>query len=405
MGRRDVIDRIRAFNQGRDPAGLERKYEAMRSSPLGFLRGTAHLFYDEMPRAPVVVDAPAAWISGDLHLQNFGTYKGDNRQVYFDVDDFDEGALAPCTWDVLRLSTSLLVVGRALGLGGRERRRVAKSLVEAYAAALEHGKARWVERETAEGLVRTLFDRARLRRRRQLLDGRTVVSGARRRLRTDGKRALPATPAERKRVMAFMRRFAQERGDRGLEPLDVARRIAGTGSLGLERYVILVRGRGSSEGNLLLDLKLQPPSPLRAHLTLPQPRWGSEAERVVEVQRRAQAIAPAFLAAVRLGKEPFVLKEVQPSADKVDLERWRGRRGDLDGLARTLGEVAAWSHLRSGGRQGSATADRYIAFGARAGWRRDLLALAREMAAGAEENWRTFRRAGPLYPSGGSRDV
>ena len=400
MARRDLLERIRAFNRGRDPEGLERKFDAMRASPLGFLRGTAHLFYEDLPRARFLSEAPAAWISGDLHLQNFGTYKGDNRQVYFDVDDFDEGALAPCTWDLLRLSTSLLVVGRELGLRGKRRRQVANALLEAYAAALRDGKARWVERATARGLVRTLFDRVRLRRRERFLDGRTVRRGGTRRLRTDGRRTLPPTPRERERVMAFLRTLARDRGEAALEPLDVARRLAGTGSLGLERYLILARGRGSPDGCLLLDLKHEPPSPLEPHLRLAQPRWASDAERVVEVQRRAQAIAPAFLAAVRLGKKPFVLKEAQPTADKVDLGGWKGSRSQLEELVRTLGEVAAWSHLRSGGRQGSATADEYIDFAERDGWRADVLALARETAARVEEDWRSFRSAGAVHPSG-----
>jgi uncharacterized protein (DUF2252 family) len=76
--------------------------------------------------------------------------------------------------------------------------------------------------------------------------------------------------------------------------LDIARRIAGTGSLGLERYVILVRGRGGPDGNFLLDLKYQLPSSLAPFVHIKQPLWTCEAQRVASIQRRAQAIPRRF---------------------------------------------------------------------------------------------------------------
>ena len=80
----------------------------MRASAFAFMRGTCHLFYDQLPRSGVFKSAPPVWVCGDLHLENFGSYKGDNRLVYFDINDFDEAALAPVSWDLVRLLTSLL---------------------------------------------------------------------------------------------------------------------------------------------------------------------------------------------------------------------------------------------------------------------------------------------------------
>ena len=85
----DVAGQIRAFNAGRDPERLQRKYAAMRASPFTFLRGTCHLFYARMARGGVQKAAPAVWVFGELHLENFGSYKGVNRLVYFDIYDFD----------------------------------------------------------------------------------------------------------------------------------------------------------------------------------------------------------------------------------------------------------------------------------------------------------------------------
>jgi uncharacterized protein (DUF2252 family) len=389
-----IVARIAAFNHGRDPERLRLKYRAMRGNPLAFLRGTCHLFYETLPRARVLHDAPGAWISGDLHVENFGTYKGDNRQVYFDLNDFDEAALAPCLWDLLRLLLSVLIATRSAGQKSKERLALGRSLVAHYADALALGKARWVERETAEGMVRTLLDSVRHRDRRAFLESRTTGSGAKRRLLVDGKRTLAASKQDYRRVTAFARGFAQQQGDpKFFKPLDVARRIAGTGSLGIERYVILIEGHGSPDGNFLLDLKEQPGSALETFLTLPQPRWQTQADRVVEIQQRAQAIAPAFLAAVRLGRKSFTLKEVQPTSDKIDLIGSRAPIADLQRLAGTLGAAVAWSQLRSSGRQGSAVADQFIEFGGKEGWRRDLLELAEDMVPTVYEDWETFRSA------------
>ena len=190
-----------------------------------------------------------------------------------------------------------------------------------------------------------------------------------------------------------MKNFARKQtSPEFFKPLDVARRIAGTGSLGLERYVILVEGRESPDGNVLLDLKYQPAPALAPYLKLPQPHWKSEVERVIGIQRRAQAIARAFLTAVKLGRKSFMLKEAQPTSDKVDLVGWQGTIEDLRRLVHTMGQLVAWSHLRASGREGSAIADQFIDFGEQNRWRRELLELAEEMAPRVEEDWRTSAR-------------
>ena len=110
----DVVEQILSFNAGRDPQRLVLKYRNMRASAFVFLRGTCHLFYRRLPDSPLFSTAPLVWSCGDLHLQNFGSYKGDNRLVYFDLNDFDESALAPASWDLVRFLTSLQI-GAAIG--------------------------------------------------------------------------------------------------------------------------------------------------------------------------------------------------------------------------------------------------------------------------------------------------
>ena len=183
----DVVQRIRSFNAGRDPERLQLKYRAMRASPFAFLRGTCHLFHDRLARIDLPASAPPVWVCGDLHLENFGSYKGDNRLVYFDINDFEEAALAPASWDLVRLLTSVWIGADGVGLSSAKSRKLCQKLLDAYAAALAAGKVQWIERETAQGLVRDLLDGLRDRSRPDFLDARTTLRGKRRRLRVDGK--------------------------------------------------------------------------------------------------------------------------------------------------------------------------------------------------------------------------
>jgi uncharacterized protein (DUF2252 family) len=109
----NIVKRILAANRYRDAERVAMKYSAMRSDPFVFLRGTCHLFYDRLPKNGIFKSAPHTWCCGDLHLENFGTYKGDNRLAYFDINDFDEAALAPATWELVRLVTSILVCAQS----------------------------------------------------------------------------------------------------------------------------------------------------------------------------------------------------------------------------------------------------------------------------------------------------
>ena len=148
----DVADVVRRFNAGRDPERLQRKYAAMRASPFAFLRGSCQLFYARMARGGVHKTAPSVWACGDLHFENFGSYEGDNGLAYFDIVDFDESALAPATWDLVRLLASVQVGAAMLQVGSAGAQRLCRTFVEAYADALALGKAYWVERDTATGL-------------------------------------------------------------------------------------------------------------------------------------------------------------------------------------------------------------------------------------------------------------
>lgn len=386
----DVVHEIQTFNAGRDPERLAIKYKGMRSSPFVFLRATCHLFYSRLPDLPLLAEAPPVWCCGDLHLQNFGSYKGDNRLVYFDINDFDESALAPASWDLLRFLTGVLVGADSMEVKKAGALELCDAFLDAYRDTLVSGKAVWIERETASGLVGDLLDGLRGRLRPAFLDGRTELKGKQRHLRLDNGKALPVTDDQRERVTTLIDDFAKTRDDPDFyDVLDVARRIAGSGSLGVDRFVILVRGKGAPDGNYLLDLKEALPSSLLAHLDTPQPRWKSEAARVVDVQRRMQAVSMAFLHPVTFGERSFMLRDLQPSEDRVSLDASRSSPVAIAEVMRNMGRIVASAQLRSGGRDGSAIADELIDFG-QAKWRKALLGAARDCAGQVGKDWEAY---------------
>jgi uncharacterized protein (DUF2252 family) len=387
----DVEFEITKFNAGRDRERLMMKYRQMRASPFQFLRGTCHLFYARLRAGGVLQEGPPTWVCGDMHLQNFGSYKGDNGLVYFDINDFDEACLAPCLFELVRMLTSVLVAADELGLSRAEALALCHVAVESYGTALRLGKARWIEPELAEGMVRELFDSLHQRSRVDHLNQRTDLNGKKRALRLDGKKALPVGKHARDAVMAFISEFARHQENQDFyRPIDVARRIAGTGSLGVDRYAILVEGKGSPDGNYLLDLKEALPSSVVSHVKVPQPRWNSEAERVVEVQQRAQAVSQAFLHAVSFNNGSYVLRSLQPSEDRVNLSKWNGKLPRLETVINNMAQLSAWAQLRSGGRQGSAIADTLIAFGDRKDWQLPLTEIASQSAEQVAIDWRTY---------------
>jgi uncharacterized protein (DUF2252 family) len=391
MPESSVLQRIERYNAGREAERLALKYEAMRKNAFAFMRGTCHLFHEDWRTQPLLDRTPLGWVSGDLHLENFGSYKGDNRLAYFDLNDFDEATLAPVARDLGRFLTSVFVGAKTLGVQERAAKALAKEFLATYQSTLREGKARWVERQTANGMVQALLEEAITLTRKRLLAIRTKAYGKSRRLRL-GRRALPVSPADRKKVMGIISTFAKRQPNPEFySVIDVARRVAGSASLGLERYVLLVRGRGAPDRLALLDLKQAIPTSLKIRGT--GITWSSEATRITSIQRWAQAVSPALLHAVRAGGRSYVLRELQPTQNRLSLESWNRDRGELVGLMITLGQVVAWSHLRSGGRKGSAIADQWMAFAEENRWRPALLAYAWSYSRQVERDWEEFVEA------------
>ncbi len=391
IGVSEVTERIQTFNRGRDPDLLHLKYKLMRGDAFAFLRGTCHLFYEDWPTKTSLNDAPLVWICGDLHWQNLGSYKGDNRLVYFNVNDFDEAVLAPCTWDIARLLVSLLVGAQALHIKNAQTQALNPYFLEVYTKELRKGRIRDVEEDKASGLARELLFQVKTRNQKALLDSRTVLAVGKRKLVLDGKHATTVSEEERTAITALVEQWGSEQAQpQFFRVLDVAHRIAGVGSLGVERYVVLTEGKGSPDHNLLLDLKAELPSSLQPYVRQPQPHWQSEAARVVTVQHWVQGVPPAFLSSVAGTDRWYVLRELQPSEDKINTQPLQENADGLQKLARTIAKVVAWGQLRSAGHRGAAIADDIMKYAQEPRWQDTLLSYAQSYAEHVQKDYKEF---------------
>jgi uncharacterized protein (DUF2252 family) len=348
------LDRQRT---ARFPALMSHKLSKLCASPLGFLRGAAPLFYEILAERPDLAAGPAGfgWIQGDAHLENFGAYspasfdKGEWKKGHaaFHLNDFDEAARGEWRWDVLRLTTSLVLAGRVLGQDGSTGLKLCDCLLESYVEAAFDG----APLPPPPTSVARLIERVDGRSRRKLLDDRTELDAHQRRF-ARGERYLEPPPAAVAAVPSALALFAERSARHGgpkreqLEIEDIAFRVAGTGSLGALRLAVLTRGKGGDDGNWLFDLKEQVTASVA--VLAPQASSGSRAEQVETAFRACVEPPPRMLGTSRLGEVEVLVRRLTPQEDKLSLPQLKAV--ELDGLARYLGGLLGAAHRR--GRSG-----------------------------------------------------
>jgi uncharacterized protein (DUF2252 family) len=367
---------ILAYHRGRIPRLLALKWGKLQESPFAFFRGTAPLFFADWARRPLPA-APAVWICGDAHAENLGSYKGANRVPYFDLNDFDEACLAPAHWDLGRALAGL----NLLGPPGRARR-----FLSAYRARLATGKPQHIEPEVARGIVATLLTNVQQRRKRKFLASRL----ARGKIRIKAGRTYALDPATKRRVRRIFQAWAARQQEPGFYRIkDLCGRIAGNGSLGVERYAILVRGRKLPS---LMDMKQAAPSAPQACLGLSQPCWENEAHRVATIQYFMQYVPVDRLGWTRTAPVAYLLRELQPIEDRVDHDLLTA--ADFDDFVDQWAGLLASAHLRSAGWNGSAPLQALMDYASQLTGEnaRRLLAAAGEAARRQRRQFAAFRR-------------
>ena len=308
------------------------------------------------------------------------------------MNDFDEGIKAPLLYDLSRLLVSLEVAIAEIGYSRKEKKKLTQQLLQQYRFALVKNKAFNIEQDTATGLIRKLITTVSDRTRADLLRDRTNNKASNAKLLVDDK-LLKLPKAEKKELAASFTKWFSKGIHAGYTVVDAGFRIAGTGSIGVKRYVCLLESQEDSRKKRLIDVKMAQPSSIPLPAQVKQPDWKNEAERIIEVQDMMQHVAPAYLSTFKHKGNWFVVRAIQPTADKVALDKsWKQPARVTQYLA-DLAMLTASAHLRSSGRLGSATADELKEFAASTTWENPLIKWTEGYAAQVVKDHAEFKEA------------
>ena len=176
--RTDPVTVIKKSSEGRWEHLIPIRYGRMSKSPFAFLRGTASLM--AMDIASMATPDIRAHACGDCHLSNFGLFATPERNLIFDINDFDETLPAPFEWDVKRLAASFYVAARYNGFSENDCKMVSRKCAQSYREAVAgFSKMKvldvWYARLDMDTIIASAPD-AQARRRRQMMAEKAKAS-------------------------------------------------------------------------------------------------------------------------------------------------------------------------------------------------------------------------------------
>ena len=384
---KSLEDRIKEFHSNRQQPTREIKYKLMTDNEFTFFRATCYLFYEDLCKNPALNNSPAVWVCGDLHLENFGSYRASNGLVYFDINDFDEAVLAPASWEIARFLCSIGMASNLWKYSSKEAETLMLLVLKSYSRQLAEGKAYAIERETSPPLIQEFFAMAEQKKEKELIKVR--VDRKKEKLKIIKGKTFPIEKNIYQDVKGSVNDFLKEQYG-FLKVKDIAFRIAGTGSLGVKRYVLLVQDLHSDKWRLL-DAKQALPSSLSPYVNSPQPKWSSEAERIVTVQGLMQYALPRFIGILPIGDEKFVLKQLQPTSQKIDHARYKKMK-NVETVMTTMAQALASAQIRSASRKGSADLEALMKFSLQSIWQADLIQTAVDYAKVMKDYFKGYRK-------------
>ena len=328
------------------------KHEQMRLAPFPFMRATYYRWAQLFPEiCEETAKAPSTLAVGDLHVENFGTWRDIEGRLIWGVNDFDEAWPLPYTNDLVRLGASALMSSLAC-----DPKAGLEALLQGYADALEAGGRPFALAE--HHTVLRAMATARLH------DPEAYWTKL---------RALPLATSEP--PAGALKAIARMMPERGLS-LRVATRTAGLGSLGRQRYVAITDWRG---GGVAREAKALAPS---ACLWAKQGK-GTAPIRYQEILRTAIRCRDPF---VGLQKR-WIVRRLAPDCSRITLADLPQQRDELR-LLRAMGWETANIHL--GTRKGAEiTADLKRR---PAGWLHKATKLMREDVLRDWKDWRKHGR-------------
>lgn len=381
--RPDPIALLEEQGRSRVPELIPIRYGRMLVSPFTFYRGAALIMAADLAATPR--SGLNAQLCGDAHLSNFGVFASPERQLMFDINDFDETLPGPWEWDVKRLAASFEIAGRNLGFAASERREIVQAGVAEYRTALKQAAGRrnldvWYAHVEADQLFDQLktqvtskqwakaeanLAKARTRDSMQAFSKLTHEVDGERRIISDPPLISPIEdllPAPRERAEVEEELRGLIRSYRGTLETDrrqlledfhyvhAARKVVGVGSVGTRAWILLLLGRDGQDP-LFLQAKEAQESVLERFVGKSQ--YANHGQRVVAGQRLMQAASDIFL-----GWEGLTGLDGQVRDFYVrQLRDWKGS-ADVDTMAssvmlvysRVCGRTLARAHARSGDR-------------------------------------------------------
>ena len=342
---RSATEILIAQDADRLPELVPLRYARMLADPFSFYRGSAAVMAADLAAGPS--SGIQVVCCGDAHVSNFGIYAAPDRELVFDLNDFDEAAFAPWEWDVKRLITSAIVGGRHVGCPGKEVRACVHRAVRAYQDALDAilqldlldryyvrfqpALYRTRMRKSFESVVTEAMRRARTRTSAQVYQHIMVVGD-------DGTPRLRESPpllqhigvdAETKLVRSIGEYVSTVPADVAVllshfRVTDLALRVVGVGSVGTRCYLAILTGPDGTP--LVLQIKEANRSVLEEYGGIEQPRvlrgavvGQGQGARVVYGQGILQASSDVFLGSARNKGRDYYLRQFRDMKGTLDI--------------------------------------------------------------------------------------
>jgi uncharacterized protein (DUF2252 family) len=363
--RRDPIEILEESNQDRLPELVPIRYGRMLRSPFTFLRGAAALMAHDL--AATASTGLRVQACGDCHLLNFGLFATPERNLVFDLNDFDETLPAPWEWDLKRLAVSFAVAGRDNRLPDADSRKAVLECVRTYREHLrEYSRMNplevWYTRLDMKTLIAMAPDEKVKKTREQLAEKarqRVVenlfpkivgeVAGRRRLVDQPPLLFHVSDPGFEERVHEALADYRQSLSDERRVLLDryhledFAVKVVGIGSVGTRCFIGLLFDE--EDHPLILQFKEERRSVLEPYAGKSQ--YDNQGQRVVMGQRLMQSSSDIFLGWLRgqRGREFFVrqLRDMKMSAPTEEVTP-----AQINRYAGLCGWTLARAHAKSG---------------------------------------------------------
>jgi uncharacterized protein (DUF2252 family) len=343
---RSATEILVSQNADRLPELVPLRFARMLTDPFSFYRGSAAVMAADLAASPT--SGIEIMCCGDAHVSNFGVYAAPHRSIVFDLNDFDEAAVAPAEWDVKRLITSAIVGGRHAGYPAKAIRRCVERSLAGYQTALETTLemdvlSRYYLRMEPESYTDKVSKDMRgvIRRTTAAARKRTSARAFKRIMETgpDGTPRLRESPpvlqhvdeeTEATLVESTHEYLAAVPADVALllshfRVTDLALRVVGVGSVGTRCYLVILVGPNGIP--MILQIKEAARSVLEEYGGWRQPDTLTDAieakgqgVRVVDGQRILQAMSDVFLGTTRKDGRDYYVRQFHDMKGSVDTE-------------------------------------------------------------------------------------